>query len=571
MKQSQTCNLRANSSYFFKSFFCPLALSLGIFSSAVIAAELQATDYGVVADGKTDDGPAIAKLLAAAKQLNGEAVTLVFPKGKTIHASTAADRYLFSLRNGKNITIEGNGSTFLLDPKIRMVDLHFANNVVMKNFQVDYSVSMFIETILQSINQSEGYVDVIPVLSHEATSLREPTKQDGEQWFGGFLWLENGSHPKAASHYEVRKVEQLGDGLVRIYGSESALNSSKLSRIIPGTTAFSIPRAGVAHRYGPGALFNVHDAKDISFEKIQVWSAPWFVFSIYRCEGFCKFSDVDVVPKPKSGRWMSACRDAFHVTANRAKLLFEYCDTEGLGDDDYNFCILSSMIHKVISPTEIVIQQKFPIQYNPLRVGETLMVMNEQNTLLGSSKIVAYTELPNKNGMPIIAGGSAPFVTLRLETPIEGLKPRLTVWSKEASNPDTIMSHCTATFSIRMQTSLKINDCRFRCYNVSHFMSPGGPNVEGPGPEYMIIKNTRFEVGRGSGYAIQSGGEGPIDQNRLQNVEIENCTFHVPLTIDKAKNIQLINNRFHDKVNIGPRDKLEMRDNTLNGESFSLK
>ena len=57
---------------------------------------------------------------------------------------------------------------------------------------------------------------------------------------------------------------------------------------------------------------------------------------------------------------------------------------------NYNFCILSSKILKVVSPTTIVIRQKFPIQYNPLRVGETLMVMNDENTVIGSAKIARY-------------------------------------------------------------------------------------------------------------------------------------------------------------------------------------
>lgn len=93
------------------------------------------------------------------------------------------------------------------------------------------------------------------------------------------------------------------------------------------------------------------------------------------------------------------------VTGNRVTLLFDGCDTGGLGDDDYNFCILSSAIEKVMSSTEIIIRQKFPIQYNPMRMGETVMVMNSENQIVVSAKINGYEETPHKDGSKNIPTG----------------------------------------------------------------------------------------------------------------------------------------------------------------------
>jgi len=90
------------------------------------ALDLKATDFGVQADGKTDDGPAIQKMIEKARAHDGEAIRLIFPKAKTIYASTGKERYLFPLQKTKNITLDGSGSTFLLHPNIRLVDLDFA-------------------------------------------------------------------------------------------------------------------------------------------------------------------------------------------------------------------------------------------------------------------------------------------------------------------------------------------------------------------------------------------------------------------------------------------------------------
>ena len=532
---------------------------------------IRSHEFGVVADGKTDDGPAILRMVEAARSMNSRPVQLVFPENRVIHAATGKDRYLFALQHTKNITIDGGGSTFLLDPSIRMMDLDHARNPVIKSFNVDYTVTMFIDSVIEAFDPNGTFVDVTVFEAGEEKNLGGPTNQDGEQWFGGFIWCENGKHMRAARHYAVKATEILGKDRARIFFDGKSIPKQITGRIKEGITRFSIPRPGVAQRYGPGPLFNIHDTVDAHLENIAVWGAPWFTYSIYRCEGVCRFINVDVVPKPGSKRLMAGCRDAFHVTGNRAKLIFDSCDTAGLGDDDYNFCILSSRIQDVISPAKIVIRQKFPIQYNPMRVGETLMVMNGENQIIGFAEIIAYQE-EAKDGAPIIPGGRyCPPVTITLKTPINGLTKGLHVWSKEAANPDTTLKNCTATFSIRMQTSLTIENCTFTCYNVAYGFSPRGRHVEGPGPEFMKIIDSEFRVGRGSGMVFQSAGKGPLETTRVQSIHIENSTFYAPLRIDKAKSISLLSNNFHSDVKVGARATLKMDANMRNGKAYQLK
>lgn len=551
--------------------FTILLLSVVLGVTVVSATELRFSDFGGKADGKTDDGPAILKMVEAARTLEGQPVRLVFPKEKVIHAKTGKGRYLFALQHTENVTVDGNGSTFLLDPHLRMMDLDYAINPVIKNFNVDYTLTMFIDSVIENIDPKAAYVDVKVLVPGEETNLGGPTKADGEQWFGGFVWCENGPHMKAATHYAVKGAQVLGPDRARAFFDGKAIPNNITDRIKLGETRFSIPRPGVAHRYGPGPLFKIHDTRDGLFENISVWGAPWFTFSVYRTEGLCRFNNVDVVPKPGSQRLMAGCRDAYHVTGNRAKLIFDGCDTAGLGDDDYNFCILSSKIKQVLSPTKLIIKQKFPIQYNPMRVGETLMVMNSQNQLVGSARIATYEEASLQDGSEIIAGGRyCPSVTIILETAIPGLEKDLHVWSKEAANPDTTMRNCTATFSIRMQTSLTVEKCTFTCYNVAYGFSPRRQNVEGPGAEFLKISDSVFKVGRGSGMVVQSGGKGSFETTRVRNVHIENSTFHAPLHISKAKAVTLRNNRLYSGVKLGKQASLDQSGNQLNDKPFTF-
>jgi hypothetical protein len=540
------------------------AMSLG----GCRAGDLHATDFGVVADGVTNDGPAILKLIEAARKTN--APRLIFPKNKVIHVTTGMDRYVLPLQQSADVTVDGNGCTFMLAPHLRMADLTQATKPMLKNFNVDYTVTMFIDSVILAVDANGKYVDVRVLADEQVARLGGPTKEDGEQWFGGFVWCENGDNPKAATHYAVARVEQLGEDRARVFFAGESIPAKISRRIKPGSTRFSLPRPGVAHRYGPGPLFKIHDVVDPHLENIAVWGVPWFALSIYRCEGTGRFINVDVKPRPGSGRLMAGCRDAFHVTANRATLLFDGCDTAGIGDDDYNLCILSSVIDKVISPTEVIIRQKFPIQYCPMRVGETLMVINDQNTIVGSARITRYDEIPAKNGRPISPGGRfCPSVRVTLAQPIDGLAKGLTTWSKEAANPHTTLRRCTTAFSNRFQTSVTIEDCTLTCFNWAYGMRGKHGNIEGPGPAFVKIVNSTIRPGRGSGFHIACDGVGPLDTARVRSVQIENSTFHAPLLIRKARSVTLISNRFFDRVEIGQHQELRMSGNTQNGRPFA--
>ncbi len=566
MLDSIVCRLASGHRVWVGCIFCVLIMSS--IGNAQTVDELMAVDFGVKADGTSDDGPAILRMVEAARAAN-RPVRLVFPDSKTIFAATGKDRYLFQLDRTRNITIDGSGSTFVLDPGIRMASIDAASDCTLRNFRVDSTVSMFIESVIESVDDAGKFVDVRVLDEPEASNLGGPTKQDGEQWFGGFVWRENGPNPKAAWHFAVDPVEQLGNGRARIFLPGNRIPAEVVRTIKPGETRFSIPRPGVAHRFGPGAQFVIHDSRNVVLERIAVWSAPWFAFNIHRNEGICRFTDVDVVPKPDSGRLMSACRDAFHVTANRATIVFDGCDIAGTGDDDYNLCILSSRVVEVLGPRELIIRQKFPIQFSPMRPGDTLMVSDADDQMIGSAKIAGYTELPLDDGSTTVPGGRSPRVRIVLESEIPGMKAGLNVWSREGSNPDTTIRNGTMNFSNRFQTPVTLERCKLTCLNVCYGMKwSNGDNVEGPGPEFVRVIGCEFRTGRGTGLKILCGNTGPIERSRVRRVQIEDSTFHAPLQIDQAQEIVLTNNQFHDTVRIGRHTSLEMTGNRRDGKPF---
>ena len=89
-------------------------------AGAKTAEVLSASDFGVVGDGVTDDGPAIGEAVrvAAARQ-----ATLRFEAGKTYYIGTADNtasvfRSPFAINGASGVTVDGQGATFRMMPGI---------------------------------------------------------------------------------------------------------------------------------------------------------------------------------------------------------------------------------------------------------------------------------------------------------------------------------------------------------------------------------------------------------------------------------------------------------------------
>ena len=92
---------------------------------------------GVVADGTTDDGPAIDRLLQRTRTLPGP-VTIMFPKDRVIAVETGVRRYVLQLDAYQDLTIDGNGSEFRLSPHLRFLNAFRCRNLTVVNLKVDY-------------------------------------------------------------------------------------------------------------------------------------------------------------------------------------------------------------------------------------------------------------------------------------------------------------------------------------------------------------------------------------------------------------------------------------------------
>lgn len=449
---------------------------------------IRADDFGVRADGITDDGPAIRRMLEAAVKATGK-TRLVFPAGKTIRIAAAPQRYVFRLDHAARMTIDAKGSTFLLAPEVRFLRLTHSRDITFRNLNIDFSPLPFADGMVTAVHAEEHCIDVRPMPWVQALPVGGPTKEDGEQKFFGMLWYP-GPYGTISRHYWIRRMAPGPEpGAVRVFADDEF---REFAAIETARWRISLPVPGIAHRYGPGGCLDIFDNDTVTFEDVELWSAPWFGFRVMRCSGEITFRRVHIRPKPGTERLTSTWRDGFHVKGNRAKILWEDCVLRGMNDDALNLSNHCSRVREILSPTAIVVLQTFPLNPMPWHEGATLAAADfGTKTRLGSARIVKVTpsaETRRLHGQP-----AATPVTIVLDRPIEDLAVGTMVWEPESANPDTTLRRCRIEKSCRLQTPVTLDAC-----DVTALLWFYGEEVEGPFPSNVIVRDCTLRRGRGN-------------------------------------------------------------------------
>jgi hypothetical protein len=502
-------------------------------------------DFGVRADGVSDDGPAIQRLLAAAAVTEGP-VRVVFPPDATVRVRTAADRYALVIRGVTDLTVDGRGSTFVLSPHVRFLHLTESCRVRIQDLNIDFDPLPFVDGTVTAVDLDRRAVEVRPLLrEHHPLPSGGPTHEDGEQAFFSMLWYP-GPYGTVSRHYWTSLIEaDPTAGTLQVHAAEPF---DAFGDIEPGTWQISIPVPGIAHRYGPGACLVISDNRDVALENVELWSAPWFGYEVFRNEGEITFRRSHIRPKPGSGRLMSTWRDGFHVKGNRGRLLWEDCILEGMNDDALNLSTHCSRVQRLRSPTEVVVLQTFPLGIMPWYEGTTLAAADfATRALLGTARIVEVA--PSGETREIDGRPAAAPVILTLDREVPGLAAGTMVWSPDTANPDTTLRRCRIRNSCRLQCPVLLEAC-----DVTALLWFYAEEIEGPFPSRVTVRDCVLRRGRGNPrLALAVSGCPPerLDLTRpgapraaIGEVRITDSEIHGDLEVIGVEHLLLKANRF---------------------------
>lgn len=522
-----------------------LLLSLTAGASGV-RVQVNAKDFGLHADGKTDDGPVIQRILEAVREIE-RPVQINFPYKAEIYAACGTDGYLFRLDEDDDILIAGGSSTFLLQDDLRFLNASVCKNLEVKNLQVDMASTVVAEATITNVSSDRRTMMVRLDEPQQAAVLSGPTHEGGEQAFFGMIWLP-GKFAMESSHCLIQAVHpEAEDGRLSITLSEP-LSKDTARRIKRNRSRVSLPVSGIAHRYGPGPMIRIDRCENVRFEAVEVWAAPWFAYEILRNCGELVFLRTHIRPRPGSGSHTSAWRDGFHVKGNSADILFDGCIIEGTNDDSFNISSHAWRVSDIIAPDRIQIKQVFAIQAMPPRAGGNLLILSaDRNQRIAT---VGITEVSGITDDTIFSTGEhpAPPLELKLAKAVDGLEEGCVVWDLSASNPSTVIRNCTIHNSARFQSPVRVENCDVHA--LLYFYSEG---IEGPVPSGSVISNSKLRQGRGNSHiavAVQ-GWFGatpktlpPLSQYPMQSITFNNNTFWGDLKITGVRDVNMRSNSF---------------------------
>ena len=207
------------------------------------------------------------------------------------------------------------------------------------------------------------------------------------------------------------------------------------------------------------------------------------------------------------------------------------------------WCPQASRVRKVLSPTEIVVLQAFPLNPMPWHEGAILTAADfDTRTLLGSSRIVEVTnsiETRQIHGKP-----AATPVTLALDRPIDGVGEGTMVWEPESANPDTTLRRCRIGKSCRLQTPVTLEACE-----VTALLWFYGEKVEGPFPSNVVVRDCVLRRGRGNPrLAVSFSGRTSADgrPSALHDVLFERNQVWGDFAMVGVDSARLIDNEFRE-------------------------
>lgn len=553
-----------------------LAISRSI--TAACASEVSAHDFGAKGDGISDDGPAIQRAVKALSQVKPPC-TLKFERGKVYRIRTAEDTWLIRLSGLREVTIEGNGSTFLLDPKTRFLHMTGCAKAVVRGLSVDFDPLPFVDGVVVAADPVRRSIDVRVYDDYSMPPLGGPTG-DREQAYFAMLW-HPGPHSLIGEHYFLRDTQEAYPGSVRerIIRAFAAPETSRFAGIRPGVTQISLPVRGIAHRmegHGASPVFVIEENADVACYDIEIWSSPLFAVKVARNRGACTFQRFHIRPKPGTRRLTSSWRDGFHVKGNYARLLWEECHLEGMNDDSFNTATHSSRVIEAVSASSIRVRQIFPLGFVPFQKGDRLGAYDVSGRRrLGAVRVVRVEpEEPVNRTDP---DRPAPPLKITFSPALPEIEAGDLVWNESSANPNTTIRRCKIMNSCRFQSPVRVEDCE-----ITAFCWFYGDDLEGPLPQRVVIKKSRFQLGRGnpemviSFNSLISGADGKIavpTEPVIRDVVLENNTLDGRLDIRYVSNLRLIKNRLlppGGEIAIRQSRNIVMRDNRL-GEDLLNK
>lgn len=399
-----------------------LILGIMLIHSCGFAQELNMKNY--LENGTKDATPGLLEALKACR--NQKSSKLIFPKGEYhFYGDFGVDKYCFISNNDEglkriifpifemdNLTIDGQGSSFIFHGFVNPFVIDHSKQITLKNFSIDFDRPFHSEAIILANNEDGVDVEIpenFPYrIKNKILEFTDGSPEDGMKTtvstnviypYGHLLEFDTKKRETAfmAKDYYLGNIplvaENLGGRKVRIF-------LKGLKGTVGNTLTF-----GAANRNYPG--FVVSDCNEVEFQNITINHSGGMGIIGQRTNNI-KVDHCRVTPS--SGRMVSTTADATHFVNCTGKIELSHCLFENQKDDATNIHGIYTRIAKQLSSTEVIVelkhQQQFGFDY--LKEGVEVEFVNGKSLITkGTSKVIEVERL-NKTYTRVVFSDEIP-------------------------------------------------------------------------------------------------------------------------------------------------------------------
>ena len=492
-------------------------------------------DLACVPGSDQDATPGVMRALAACRALRNP--TLYFARGTYhFHPDRASERF-YAISNNwqkqqrvalplwdfENLTIEGDGSDFVMHGLILPVAIDNCRGVTLRNFSIDWERPSLSQGEIVASGATSFDLQITPEFPFIVRRGELIFTGDGVEYpLRNFLEFDPqtgatapGVHDDAGAGLP-RHVEEIAPGLVRFHFDEL--------KQPPKIGHFMVMRGG-AHRYEP-AIFGLN-SRDIAAENVDIYHAIGMGLVAQRCQNIA-MRRCRVTPRPGSGRLFSCDADATHFVYCRGQITLENCLFEGQLDDATN-------VHGIYARVEEKLDSHAALMrlVHPEQIGVEVAAAGERVRFVDHQTRAAYAEL----SVEAVETLDMSAFILRTTEPLPAALKPMHVVENLSWQPDLTIRGCTTRrnrargFLLGTAGRILIEDntmeepgaCLLMEIESEHWFESGpvaDVTVRGNrfvNPNYGVWGVAAIEFG------AQSGQYAPFERN----ITIENNEFHL--------------------------------------------
>lgn len=379
--------------------------------------EININSFGIFPNSKEEAGFAINKAISECKNKD-ENIILTLEKGiynfynenaitrpyyisntSSEHECPDKTKHIGILFDGaKNITLEGNGSTFIFHGQFTQIVFDKAENIKIKNVTTDFSRPTMSE--MKMIAKEDEYCD-FEVNVDSDFEIRD----EKLIWVGrGFEYISGPTQIVPSDRQSTRrtggpdcsKAEEIGDRTVRLYGfTNKEFNVGDILQV----------RDGIRSEVG----FFAVNSKNITFENVTTHYMHGLGFVGQFTENIT-LDKFNAVPNKEKGRTCSCFADSIQISGCKGKILVRNGKFEGTHDDIMN-------VHGTFLPvSEIIGKNQIKVKFGHNQTygfeayceGDEIAYVDEKTLLPFAYGKIAKAELISEKEMILTTEESLP-------------------------------------------------------------------------------------------------------------------------------------------------------------------